>query len=87
MDAAQYDLAVFYGKGLGGLQDNKLAYAWFGVAATQGHQDAINGRDYARTLLDPDSLAEARKIARDYYERYAKPFEGIEWEDLQENPN
>lgn len=58
---AQFDLGVFYLRGQGGLlQDARLAYAWFGVAATQGHQDAMIAREQIGAQLDPTSLAEAR---------------------------
>ncbi len=61
-------------------KDYKAAYAWFDVAASQaglslGYTSARNNRDIAGAKLDPASLAEAQKLAKQYHKRYVEPFQ------------
>ena len=64
-----------WANGLGGPADIKLAYAWFHAAAEQGHANAIKLRDVFDTKLDPVTLAEAQKLAEQYYKSYVEPFQ------------
>ena len=72
---AQFNLGISYYNGDGGPQDFLSAYAWFGVASTQGHEGAMTFRDNIGAQLDPASLAEAREHARDLYKSYVVPFQ------------
>jgi TPR repeat protein len=72
---AQYNLGVFYVAGEGVPQNYATAYAWFDIAAAQGIEHAPKSRDLAATKLDPSSLAEARKLSKEYFKLYVKPFQ------------
>ena len=73
--SAQLNLGVLYYNGQGGRQDDKLAYAWFDVAAAQGDETAKQHRGVAAAELDPASLAEAQRLAEQYYRSYVEPFQ------------
>lgn len=39
---------------------------WFNLAGAQGDKDAVSNRDYAATLMTPDQIAEAQRLAREW---------------------
>lgn len=52
-----------YEHGKGVPQDDKLAYVWKLLAATQGSKDAIKASDIAAKKLSSKELAEAQELA------------------------
>jgi len=73
---AQYNLAVMLGNDQvnPGPAELKLAYAWSYAAAKQGYADAIKLQDILDNNLDPATLAEAQKLAEQYFKSYVEPF-------------
>ena len=68
--AEQFMLGSYYRIGLGTPQDNIKAYAWFGIAAAGGLASAQIFRDQIELELGADELAQARKFARELWEKY-----------------
>ncbi|MNI98198.1 Sel1 repeat protein [compost metagenome] len=68
---AQYFLGSMYSMGHGGIQDDKLAYAWLSVAAANTNHpfDAIQERDKVALRLTA-ALDEATSLANQYVEKY-----------------
>jgi len=60
---AQHCLGLTYAIGEGVIQNNKLAYVWLNLAAAQGDEDAIEGRDIIAKELTPQQLSEAQELA------------------------
>jgi len=60
---AQYDLALMFARGRGVLQDNTLAYMWFSLAATAGHNDAAKERDSIAKKMTREQIAKAQELA------------------------
>ncbi len=69
---AQYNLGNRYANGQGVQQDNILAYLWFNLAAVQGHKNAQINEDIAASLLTPDQIVEAQRMAREWMEKYQR---------------
>ncbi len=63
---AQYNLASMYYSGKGVPQDYVLAHMWANLAASQGGEDAVKKRDAIATLLTPNQIAAAQKLAREW---------------------
>lgn len=65
---AQYNLAIMLYSGEG-VQDVDLpeAYAWFSVAASNGHFLASQGRDFLETVLTPNQVSIAQKRANELF--------------------
>jgi hypothetical protein len=39
---------------------------WFDLAASQGYEDAIKGRDFAVKRMTHEQIVEAQKLAREW---------------------
>lgn len=63
--ASMYELGKLYGEGLGVLRDTVRAHAYFNVAASKGHKQALAARQIVEQRLTPEELAKAEKLARD----------------------
>ena len=66
---AQILLAAMYVVGKGVLEDYVEAYAWMILAATQGHEDAVKGKDELRSKMTAEQIAEAQKLAAELFDR------------------
>jgi TPR repeat protein len=75
MDFAQNSLGAMYGAGLGVPLDDVEAYAWFSISADQGNHAAEHNRDSTASRMSPESLGAGQKLARQYWELYALPFQ------------
>ncbi len=64
--SAQSNLATKYYTGKGIPQDYVLAHMWANLAASQGGEDAVEKRDAMATLMTPEQIAEAQKLAREW---------------------
>ncbi|MFZ3183697.1 MAG: hypothetical protein WA173_06105 [Pseudomonas sp.] len=67
---AQFNLGLMYRNGQGVPQDHKEAYAWFAVAAANGHAQAGLDRDMAAKKLTPSQLEQGQALAEQYIEKY-----------------
>jgi hypothetical protein len=43
---------------------------WWNLAATQGHKNAIRGRDIIAKLMTPAQIAEAQRLAREWWAKH-----------------
>lgn len=62
---SQYNLGVMYDKGQGVPQDYVRAHLWSNLSAVSGDANSIKLRDMIASLMTPQQIAEAQKIARD----------------------
>ena len=58
-----------YGEG-GGVQDYVQAHAWYNTAYANGYSGKTITRDELAKLMTPEQIAEAQKLAREYFEKY-----------------
>ena len=63
---AQTALGVMYESGIGVPPDNVLAHMWLSLAAAQGNGDAAKLRDSLARFMNPDQIAEAQRLAREW---------------------
>ena len=66
---AQFGLGVMYANGEGVLENYVKAYAWWNLAAAQGHKDAIKAKASLRKDMTPEQLAEAQKLSVEIHNR------------------
>ena len=66
---AQFGLGVMYAKGEGVLENYVKAYAWWNLAAAQGHKDAIKAKASLRKDMTAEQVAEAQKLSVELWER------------------
>jgi len=71
-DAAQYNLGVMYGKGMGVIQDNIYAHMWFNISASNGNKNAFTNRDIMVKRMTPTDISTAQKLARECIEKKYK---------------
>ena len=62
-----------YNSGEGVAQDYVNAHMWFNIAASQGHEGAINGRTIIERKMTSSQLEKAQDLAR---ECLAKDYKG-----------
>lgn len=62
---AQRNLGVMYENGLGILQDNLMAHAWYNIASANGSNTASELRDLIAKNMNQADIAIAQKIARE----------------------
>jgi uncharacterized protein len=63
--AAQFNLGVMYGHGLGVSQDYVLARMWLGFSAAKGEEGAAEARDETEVKMTPSEIADAERMARE----------------------
>lgn len=70
---AQYNLGIMWYTG-NGTETSNLAksYAWFSLAASNKHPQAALARDYLKTVMSAEELAEGQEAAADLYERISR---------------
>ena len=69
---AQFNLGYMYGEGLGVIRDSVEAYAWFNVAAAQGHRIArLTGGGY-KEKMTPYQLEKAQELSKLYCKKHVK---------------
>jgi TPR repeat protein len=71
---AQHRLGTMYAKGLGVGRNFVKAYAWCKVAADQQSRFALRKMKKIESCLKPDEIAQANRLARQYYDIYVIPF-------------
>jgi hypothetical protein len=64
-----------YALGRGVPDDNARAYAWFAIAAAQGHAGAKEGKEIAAKLMTPAQTAGGQKLSGEFWEKYVIPFQ------------
>ena len=68
---AAYYLGVMYAKGQGVIQSDIVAYAWWNTAAELNSMTSgANRRDTLASFMTKKELAEARKLAGEYWKKY-----------------
>ena len=67
---AQFRLGASYAFGEGVVQDHSQAYVWSYVAATNGVAGAASLQNFMAEKLSESQLAEAQKLAGQYFEKY-----------------
>jgi TPR repeat protein len=70
---AQNNLGSAYVNGRGVPQDLVLAHMWFNLAAANGNENGGRNRDVLAARLDANQLAEAQRLARDWFAAHAAP--------------
>jgi len=71
---AQHRLGSMYARGTGVKQNYIKAYAWCKVSASQHSRRALLKLKKIEHHMDPDEISNARKLSRQYYEKYVVPF-------------
>jgi TPR repeat protein len=66
---AQYYMGVMFANGQGVKRNYIVAYAWYSVAAEEQDMAEENRDDIEVTLSEPQ-LAQAKKLAREYTQKY-----------------
>lgn len=72
--ASQANLGVMYAKGVGVERDVVQAYVWYDLAAILGEKRHARSRDSLAKQMSNEQLAEAKRLAKDYAEKYVTPF-------------
>ena len=72
--SAQFNLGYMYSQGQGVPLDDVLSWMWFNLAAARhppgkDRDKAVEGRDLIASLMTPDQIAEAQKLAREWKPR------------------
>ena len=71
---AQNNLGLMYNNGQGVPEDYVQAYAWYNIAAAQGHDHAENNKKLIAESMTRGQRARAQELARQYWEAYVLPF-------------
>ncbi|NOX75427.1 MAG: sel1 repeat family protein [Gammaproteobacteria bacterium] len=72
--AAQANLAVMYFRGLGVAADKVLAYVWYDLAAIKGEGRHRKARDLMADRLTASQMKKAKRLSREYRQKYVDPF-------------
>ena len=67
--AAQSNLGVMYDNGLGVPADYVRAHMWYNLAAANGSTKAPKNRDLITRLMTPQQIAEAQRMASEWFEK------------------
>jgi len=70
--SAQYNLGMMSATGAGVVQDYVQAHMWWNLAAVGGVQLAVKGRDMIASMMTPQQIAEAQKLAKECQARNFK---------------
>jgi TPR repeat protein len=65
-DLAQRKLGLMYERGDGVQQDFVRAYMWYSLGAAKGGEAGARLRDAIAKRMDPDQIAEAQQLAREW---------------------
>jgi TPR repeat protein len=65
-DLAQRRLGQMYERGEGVQQDYVKAYMWYSLGTANGVEAGARLRDALAKQMDPDQIAEAQKLAREW---------------------
>ena len=63
---SQSALGIMYYVGEGVPQDSVLAHMWLNLAVSKGQEEVVELRDAIATILTPQQLAEAQRLAREW---------------------
>ena len=69
---AQYDLGVMYRNGEGVPQDDVTTYAWFNLAATNGHALAEVNKPLIATEMTAEQIAKGQELSREMLKKNPK---------------
>ena len=69
---AQENLGLTYAKGQGVTRDWVQADKWFGIAAASGKETAINNKKTVEVHMQPETIAEANALAKEWLEKHKK---------------
>jgi len=69
---AQENLGLSYAKGLGVERDWVQADKWFSLAAASGKESAINNQKVVEVHMQPDKIAEANALAKEWLAKHKK---------------
>jgi TPR repeat protein len=69
---AQENLGLSYAKGLGVERDWVQADKWFSIAAASGKETAINNQKVVEVHMQPDKIAEANALAKEWLAKHKK---------------
>jgi len=69
---AQENLGFSYAKGLGVERDWVQAGKWFSIAAASGKESAINNQKVVEVHMQPDNIAEAKALAKEWLAKHKK---------------
>ena len=61
-----------YANGHGVGQNNVTAYAWCDIAATNGNQNAKNGKSVVAKKMTPDQIAKAGELVKEMVKKNPK---------------
>lgn len=67
--SAQYGLGRLYFEVAGAPQDLVQAHKWINIAATLGHPLALRARPRLTRMMDPDEVALAQRLAREWVDK------------------
>ena len=69
---AQNNLGVVYSKGQSVLLDYIQAHKWYNLSAMHGDNVAFNNRNNIAKRMTPAQIAEAQRLARDWWAKHGK---------------
>ncbi|MEO8332303.1 MAG: tetratricopeptide repeat protein [Gallionella sp.] len=69
---AQENLGLIYAKGLGVERDWVQADKWFSIAAASGKETAVNNKKTVELHMQPEGIAQANALAKDWLEKHKK---------------
>ena len=69
---AQENLGFSYAKGLGVERDWVQADKWFSIAAASGKESAIKNQKVVEVHMQPDKIAEANALAKEWLAKHKK---------------
>jgi TPR repeat protein len=61
-----------HANGQGTPKDYVLSYVWWNLAAAQDHKNSEKNRGVIEGIMTPNQIAEAQKLSKEYYVKYAK---------------
>ena len=67
---AKFNLGIMYGLGEGVPQDLVQALMWFNIADALGDESAHEERGKTVSLMTPDQIAEAQRMAREWMAKH-----------------
>ena len=62
---AQSNLGEMYANGKGVTQDYIIAYMWFDITASNGHEEGEKFRDTQESKMTPEQITKAEQLARE----------------------